>query len=938
MAKKAITGCITYFRGEVPFVHTELGQGWAWMIVITFSVIMTPLLIYFAKSEQKSLGVSMTSERFSSAGRDVGVGLTASAIVSKWVWAASLLMSCNMGWRVGVSGPFWYASGAAIPILFFSVVGIAVKRRVSHMHTFTELVKVRFGTATHIIMIVFAMMASMIVTAMLILGGASTIQGLTGMSSVWVSFTIPLLCCWLYTMYGGLKATFFASYLYTSIIFLTMLIFSLSIYGFGGDGSGTYGNPGAVYNGLTAASKYAIFDATKTEAEMHTAGSFANIGTFIENEGICYTADGEETENGCRFAARGKDEWCCSPSVADSLGSSYCKADWGDCIDISETGHYASSGCGEDERCSPSFLTMGSPSGMLFGITNIVGNFGTVFVDQSYWQSAVAAKPKAVVLGFIIGGLAWFAVPFGMATALGLAGRALTTHPDLDTMYIDADVSGGGLTPAKVLQQALGGFGAFLSLLQLLMAVISTGSAEIAAVSSILTYDIYYQYIVPELKDRRESLKSIFYFAAGVHEKAGRIMIDSVQMLMEQLTDTGFFELGGVLSDQEVTRLTSLILAYSKDMSAGAPQSQAELIAAMTGSTSKNKKNTVSILTHDLYMVVNAVMSQHGLEGKTLLRVSRLSTGLYAFFMGFVAMFLQVIGFGIGWVYMSMGVLIGSAVGPASLTLLMERANGFWVGAGAVGGFILGVMSWFICALVNSGEISYESIGSDWPWVVGNVCSIGSGFLIAFGGSMLQPNKQFKWDMLNDQIPLVDDVEPLRGDDESEEWLTLWNWVAISVSTSLTFILIVMWPIPMYFAGVFSSMGFTLWTVVSILWILVAAIVILALPLWEIYAGYAAAKVIADALANADQKDILNKDKITRGAAALAAEAAAKEQAKEQEELRAAAAAVATSTGGGAPKSGSTTPKKGTPKATPKKSATPMTPEQQRVNSNGKPV
>jgi hypothetical protein len=552
---------------------------------------------------------------------------------------------------------------------------------------------------------------------------------------------------------------------------------------------------------------------------------------------------------------------------------------------------------------------MGSPSGLLFGITNIVGNFGTVFVDQSYWQSAIAAKPKAVVLGFLIGGLAWFAVPFGMATALGLAGRALTTHPDLDAMYIDADVSGGGLTPAKVLSHALGGFGAFLSLLQLLMAVISTGSAEIAAVSSILTYDIYYQYIVPELKDRRESLKSIFYFAAGVHEKGGRILIDAVQTLMEQLTDTGFFELGGVLSDEEIKRLTSLILAYSKDMSAGAPQSQADLIAAMTGSGNKNKKSSVSILTHDLYMVVNAVMAQHGLEGKTLLRVSRLSTGLYAFFMGFVAMFLQVIGFGIGWVYMSMGVLIGSAVGPASLTLLMERANGFWVGAGAVGGFTLGVLSWFICALVNSGEISYESIGSDWPWVVGNVCSIGFGFLIAFGGSMLQPNKQFKWEMLNDQIPLVDDVEPLRGDDESDEALTMWNWVAISVSTSLTFILIVMWPIPMYFAGVFSSMGFMLWTVTSILWILVAAVVILALPLYEIYTGYVAAKVIADALAAADQKDILIKDKISKGAAALAAEAAAKEEAKAQDELRAAAAGVATSKGGGPSKSGSGTPK-----------------------------
>ena len=43
---------------------------------------------------------------------------------------------------------------------------------------------------------------------------------------------------------------------------------------------------------------------------------------------------------------------------------------------------------------------MKSVSGILFGITNIVGNFGTVFVDQSYWQSAVAAKPKSAQLVF----------------------------------------------------------------------------------------------------------------------------------------------------------------------------------------------------------------------------------------------------------------------------------------------------------------------------------------------------------------------------------------------------------------------------------------------------------------------------------------------------------------------------------------------------------
>jgi hypothetical protein len=32
-----------------------------------------------------------------------------------------------------------------------------------------------------------------------------------------------------------------------------------------------------------------------------------------------------------------------------------------------------------------SYLTMFSKGGLIFGVINIIGNFGTVFVDQAYW-------------------------------------------------------------------------------------------------------------------------------------------------------------------------------------------------------------------------------------------------------------------------------------------------------------------------------------------------------------------------------------------------------------------------------------------------------------------------------------------------------------------------------------------------------------------------
>jgi Na+/proline symporter len=51
---------------------------------------------------------------------------------------------------------------------------------------------------------------------------------------------------------------------------------------------------------------------------------------------------------------------------------------------------------------SGSYLTMASTGALIFGIINIVGNFGTVFVDQSYWQRAIAARPQSAMRGFFL--------------------------------------------------------------------------------------------------------------------------------------------------------------------------------------------------------------------------------------------------------------------------------------------------------------------------------------------------------------------------------------------------------------------------------------------------------------------------------------------------------------------------------------------------------
>jgi len=406
----------SFFGGNPP-----LPEAAGYAIVLGFGAffsLFTTIMVYLDKEAN---GTVTTSEFFNTAGRNVKTGLTASVIVSQWTWAATLLQSSNVAWNYGVSGPFWYASGATIQVLLFGILAIELKRRARTCHTVCELVYVRWGKAAHLTFIFFCLLANVIVSSMLLLGGAATVNALTGVDTDLASFLIP----WgviLYTAAGGLKATFMASYLHTAIIFLVLVVCVYTVY------VKEYSS-NEIFENLQA-----ISGLTESECQVRFSTDKSMLSTFYE-----------------------AGAYSCGP-VADNNGGSY--------------------------------MTMLSLGGLKFGIINIVGNFGTVFVDQSYWQSAIAAKPASAHKGYLLGGLVWFTIPFALATSLGLAGVALG-------LPITASEAGSGLVPPATAVHLFGNFGAVMMATMLFMAITSTGSAEGIAVSSLICYDVYRRYINP---------------------------------------------------------------------------------------------------------------------------------------------------------------------------------------------------------------------------------------------------------------------------------------------------------------------------------------------------------------------------------------------------------------------------------------------------------
>jgi Na+/proline symporter len=131
-------------------------------------------------------------------------------------------------------------------------------------------------------------------------------------------------------------------------------------------------------------------------------------------------------------------------------------------------------------------------------LTILPGNFGTVFLDNGYYNKAIAASPVHAFPGYVIGGLCWFAIPWLCASTLGISALALEGSQRLSS----DDVTAGLVLPFAAVK-LLGYSGAVATTLMIFMAVTSAFSAQLIAVSSIWTYDIYQAYIEPSAKGKK---------------------------------------------------------------------------------------------------------------------------------------------------------------------------------------------------------------------------------------------------------------------------------------------------------------------------------------------------------------------------------------------------------------------------------------------------
>jgi hypothetical protein len=418
-----------------------------------------------------------------------------------------------------------------------------------------------------------------------------------------------------------------------------------------------------------------------------------------------------------------------------------------------------------------SYLTLKSNFGLIFGVIQLCSGMGTVFLDQGYWQRAIASRPTTAVRAYIMGGMAWFAIPFGFATTLGLAAVALTNNPAFPTYpnpMSSSQVSSGLAAPFGAVA-LLGHNGAIALLLTLFMAVTSSSSSELIAVSSVLTFDIYKMYIKP-----------------------------------------------------------------------------------------------------------SATPAQ-------LIKTSHYMICFFGLVMAAFACIWNAIGIDLGWLFLTMGLLIGGGVFLAAFAVTWKKQSKWGAISGAIGGLASGLTAWLVTGQAYYGELTIVTTGANYPTLAGNLAAVLMGCLISVVVSCVKPD-DFDWEITRsiNAAPHIIEAQSsgtttpkLHGPSTEKSSPTLtpqpstphnttlptlppkisssdstsitdaaimddpkllnasFRFACIS-ATVLTLLMDLIIPIPMFLSHYICSKGFFLgWIIISFIWVFFALTSCAILPIWE---------------------------------------------------------------------------------------------------------
>ena len=200
--------------------------------------------------------------------------------------------------------------------------------------------------------------------------------------------------------------------------------------------------------------------------------------------------------------------------------------------------------------------------------------------------------------------------------------------------------------------------------------------------------------------------------------------------------------------------------------------------------------------------------------------------------MGVLAVILNKVGVSLGWMYLAMGIIIGSAVIPVAFLLLWRKANAKGAIVGTITGCIAGIITWLTVTKIQYGRVNLDTTGRNAPMLAGNLVSILVGGSIHACFSFIEP-QNYDWESTKRLTVVEADSSDVPLEEYSDEKLRhARSWI-LKWGALFTIIIVLIWPALSLPAKKFNLSYFTFWAVIAIGWGTIGSAIIIFMPLYE---------------------------------------------------------------------------------------------------------
>ena len=178
---------------------------------------------------------------------------------------------------------------------------------------------------------------------------------------------------------------------------------------------------------------------------------------------------------------------------------------------------------------------------------------------------------------------------------------------------------------------------------------------------------------------------------------------------------------------------------------------------AVTSSFNSELISVSSICTYDVYRTY----IKPNASGKSLIWVSHVCMVVYAAIICCISVGLWYNGISMGYLYLLMGVLISSAVVPATLTLLWKGQNRWAATLSPILGVACSITAWLVTAQKTCGVLDVTCTGSNDPMLAGNLTALLSPVVFVPVFCLIFGFDKYDWKSMM-EIRLADDHDMIK--------------------------------------------------------------------------------------------------------------------------------------------------------------------------------